>query len=478
MEWDCEASVTPLGQLAFFIDFLKTAELFSPWVAESPLAYTSPNAPRKENVLGTFLLSILSGHTRYAHIDSVRYDSVNPALLGMDRVVSAPSARRAFIGADRDACARWLGTHLRRCYEALFCEPWILDVDTTVKPLYGHQEGAVLGYNPKKPGRPSHVLHTYFMANTRLVLDVEVRPGNESAAKYTMPGLWAFIDALPRTQWPRLIRGDCNFGAEREMHDAEMRGIPYLFKLRQTSKVKGLIRQAFGRMDWQPAGQGFEGIDERLQLTGWTRSRRVIVLRRKLKSSVAMAPLSLPCEQLVLIETHGAAVQYEYVVLVTSSTEPVAPLAQHYRDRGDAENIYDEQKNQWGWGGYTTHDLHRNQIMARIIALVYNWWSLYVRLAIPDRHAEAITSRPLLLYGVGQQTRHGGQTTLTITASHAQAQSMQRVLASISHFLSEVKTTARQLDWSQRWRIILARVFTKILGGRPLAGPELLPAPT
>src|SRR5208283_2710716 len=42
--------------------------------------------------------------------------------------------------------------------EPLIAEPWILDVDTTIKPLYGHQEGAVLGYNPKKPGRPSHSL--------------------------------------------------------------------------------------------------------------------------------------------------------------------------------------------------------------------------------------------------------------------------------------------------------------------------------
>jgi len=55
-------------------------------------------------------------------------------------------------------------------------EPWILDVDTTVKPLYGHQEGAVVGYNPKKPGRPSHTYHSYMLANLRLVLEVEV-PG-------------------------------------------------------------------------------------------------------------------------------------------------------------------------------------------------------------------------------------------------------------------------------------------------------------
>src|ERR1700733_5208213 len=46
---------------------------------------------------------------------------------------------------------------------AALSERWILDIDTTVKPLYGRQEGAVVGYNPKKPGRPSHCYHTYSM---------------------------------------------------------------------------------------------------------------------------------------------------------------------------------------------------------------------------------------------------------------------------------------------------------------------------
>jgi hypothetical protein len=481
VEWDREASVTPLGQLAFFIDFLRTAELFGPWVEACPLVYRSNHAPAKADVLGTLFLSVLAGHTRYAHIDAVRYDTVNPGLLGMGKVASSSSARRAFRPVAGAACAHWLQAHLHRCYDPLLSEPWILDVDTTVKPLFGHQEGAVLGYNPHKPGRPSHVLHTYFMANTRLVLDVEVRPGNETAAKYTMPGLWAFLDGLPRAAWPAFMRGDCNYGNERDMQDAEARGLPYLFKLRQTSKVKTLIRQAFDRADWTPAGQGWEGVEDRLQLTGWTKRRRVIVLRRKIKAAISLAASPTPAlapEQLQFVETDERVLQYEYVVLVTSLTDPIATVAQHYRDRGDAENIYDEEKNQWGWGGYTTHDLKRCQIMARIIALIYNWWSLYVRLAIPERHAEAVTSRPLLLYGVGQQIRHGGQTTLTITPMHAQGQTIQRVMTCVTTFLSEVKATARQLDWSDRWRMILSRIFTKMLGGRPLASPNLLPAPT
>jgi hypothetical protein len=60
---------------------------------------------------------------------------------------------------------------------------WILDSDTTVKLLYGHQAGAEIGYNPTKPGRPSHTLHTYWIGNLRLVLDVEVQGGKASCGQ-------------------------------------------------------------------------------------------------------------------------------------------------------------------------------------------------------------------------------------------------------------------------------------------------------
>ena len=56
------------------------------------------------------------------------------------------------------------------------------------------------------------------------------------------------------------------------------------------------------------------------------------------------------------------------------------------RDRGDGENLFDEMKNQWGWGGYTTHDLARCRLAARMLAL------FFVRLADPSLHREAITA--------------------------------------------------------------------------------------
>jgi hypothetical protein len=53
----------------------------------------------------------------------------------------------------------------------------ILDGDTPVKPLYGHQDGAEISHDPKKPGRPRHVPHTFdaVEASLRLLGGSQVR---------------------------------------------------------------------------------------------------------------------------------------------------------------------------------------------------------------------------------------------------------------------------------------------------------------
>ena len=75
---------------------------------------------------------------------------------------------------------------------------WILDSDTTIKLLYGHQDGAEIGYNPTKPGRPSHTLHTYWIGNVRLVLDVEVQNGKAMRPNTACPAWWLCSNGCPR----------------------------------------------------------------------------------------------------------------------------------------------------------------------------------------------------------------------------------------------------------------------------------------
>ena len=462
---------------------MKAAGLFESWVGDSPMRYASPNAPSQLNVLGTILLSIVAGHRRYSHIAAIRSDGVNPELLGMTKVVSEDSVRRAFKTAEEAACDEWMSKHLKASYEPLLEEPWILDIDSTVKPLYGHQEEARKGYNPGKPGRPSHVYHTYFIGALRLVLDVEVQAGNQTASSYAQPELWKFVDGLGEQSRPALLRGDCGWGTEAMMREAEQRGLGYLFKIKQSANVKKLQERLFGREGWVSAGQGWQGIESELHLEGWSQARRVVVLRQAIPESAAVAGKKKRAREkdaqlsLDLGNATHEGVLYKYAVLATSLSDEVLTIAQHYRDRADSESNFDELKNQWGWAGYTTHDMKRCQIMARIVALIYNWWTLYARLVNPDKHAEAITSRPLLLHAIAKQTSHGNQTTVTITSTHAKAAVIQVALGEVSRFLKWIKSGAEQLTQAQRWRRILSHAFRKFLHGAVLGStPKLAPS--
>ncbi len=477
VEWDPDGAVTPIGQLVFFIEFLKQGDLFERWVKEAPLDYVSPNAPSKRDVLGTLLLSILSGHHRYAHITAIRGDGVNADLLGMHKVISEDAMRRALLKIDEDRGELWLSNHLRRCYLPLLTEPWILDVDTTVKVLYGKQEGAVVGYNPHKPGRPSHSYHTLMISNLRMILDVEVLPGNETAASYTSPSLFGFLDSIDKSLWPKLLRGDTGFGSDGVMTEAEKRELPYLFKLKLTKRVKDLMLR-IPSSGWEFAGHGLDAQESMIQLTGWKHKRRVVVVRKKVSQEIS-AVSTEDGEQLELYfeEVKGKVAAYEYSVLVTSMTDPVMAVSQHYRDRADSENAFDETKNQWGWAGFTTKDLKRCRLMAKSIALVYNWWSLFVRLAQPDYRMEAITSRPLLLHAVAKQTKHSGQTYLTITSTHGDRKVLERLLSRVVGFFEELRHCAEQLTSEQRWLRILSKAMEKFLKGRILKPPDYFSAP-
>ena len=111
VRWSPDEAVTPLGQLPFFIDFLKQANLFDPFVAASPLQYSSPNAPEVRDVLGTLMLAIVTGGRRYSDVNSLRHDGINPPLLGMSKVCSDDSVRRVLKSGDAGGLDTGRGCH-------------------------------------------------------------------------------------------------------------------------------------------------------------------------------------------------------------------------------------------------------------------------------------------------------------------------------------------------------------------------------
>jgi len=213
-----------------------------------------------------------------------------------------------------------------------------------------------------------------------------------------------------------------------------------------------------------------------LRLIGWSRHRRIVLLRRKLNRDLGLTDRNDRGQALLsFIEVGPDKELCEYGALVTSLDAEILTLGQLYRDRADCENAFDELKNQClsreadQRGGFTIQDLTRCRLLAGMVALTYNWWSLFVRLADPDRHREAITTRPLLLSAIARQTQHARQVTLTISSTHAARDNVRN-----AGFLTGSRKNAEQLDALRRWYRILSEALRHFLKGWQLESPTRL----
>lgn len=480
IRWDEGARVTPWGGLAYFATFLRTTGLFDRLVEDAPFAYASPNAPDVRNVVGTAVLAILAGFTRYCHIERLRRDAACAALLGLTKIVSDESLRRGLKKCDEATLDSWLARHERESCEPLLQYDYVMDVDNSVKCIFGHQEGAELGYNPQKPGRPSHNYHTAFIGTLRIVLTVDVKPGRMHSGKVGMEGVFAMLDSLPRELWPRLLRGDVGYGGEGVMANAEARALAYLFKVRRSRNVCALFKRLEDSPGWKDCGCGWEAMDTVIRLDGWSKSRRCLLVRRPAKEKPEAKPArrprgrprknaAVPVQQEFEFVECAKGRAWDCYALVTndSGLDPVA-LTQLYRDRGDCENNFDEYKNQWGWCGFVTQKIKPTRAMARLIAIVANWWNVFCRLAEGGRHMEAVTSRPMLMGIVGRIVESGRKRYMHLTSTHAEASGIRESLERIGAFLGAISATAPLLGFNRTWTLVLRVAFRKWLGGRPL----------
>ena len=493
VRWDPDTKVTASGGLAYFALFLKTTGLFESLCSDFPVDYRSNHSCSKRDIIGTMVLAILFGKDRYVQINALRNDAAAMELLGLGRIVSEDTVRRALRKADKTKLDEWLSRHEHEAVDAMLRFGYIIDIDNTVKPIFGHQEGAELGYNPQKPGRPSHNYHTFFIGKARITLGVDVLPGRQHAGSCGMARLWAFLDAIPTALWPFLLRGDVGYGNDGIMSEAEARGVTYLFKIKRTGLAKELFSYLADDNKWKDCGCGWESHEHHLKLSSWKLARRLIFIRRPMVKGHPGVPLEraalpapedakaekTPRQEVFEFMKDKKGREWDYCILVTNDTSMDATaLSQLYRDRGDCENNFDEFKNQWGWAGFTTKTIKSCKAMARLIAIVANWWNVFTRLADPDAHREPVTSRPAYLNVIGRITTNGGKRVIHLTSTHADADSIRDSLNLIGQFLGWADSIAEQLRPDRLWTMILMVAFRNLLRLDPRRGPipTLIPA--
>lgn len=466
--WNDRATLSTSAHNALMSSFLAAGGVFDHLVSTCPLRLTSNNAPTNRETLGTALVGMINGSYRYRHFDSQCGDAVTAEVFGLDRLMSCDSVRRNLKAIPMEAGVEWIWEENLHLIEPLLDQDYILDMDPTVKPLYGHQEGAVFGYNPQKPGRPSHCYHAFCIAKLRVVLGVVVHAGNETAGVCSSEMLDRFLKWLSGRLRPKLVRGDVGFGNEVVILRCEVNLTHYLFKVKRTRLVKELFRLHLATPSlWQDAGEGWQCVDTELLLNGWSRKRRVLLMRRPIEQKPRrkkdpprreFLQTVIPGLELVTVNDDMYSDGYEWYALVTDLDLGVRAVSKLYRDRGDCENIFDEMKNQWGWGGFVTQDLKRTAIVAGLSAFVANAWNVFTRLGGDGSHQEAATTRRTLQQCVARISSHGRRRVLTIFTSGKSAAG--RIFSQISGVLERI-SAASQLKVEERWQLLIYYAFRK-----------------
>lgn len=465
LRWDNKVEMSSNAHHVLFSSFLKQNGLFDHLVETAPLEYTSNNRPDKRNVIGTAVLGILDGAKRFRHFDSLTGDGVSAEVFGLSKLMSCDSVRRGMLKIDAKKGLLWIWEENLRCLAPVLPEDYILDMDPTVKTVYGEQEGAEVGYNPHKPGHAGLCYHVMSIATLRMPLGIVVLPGNETAGKDSLPMMETFLSGVPDPLRPWLVRGDVSFGKDNIIKTCEGFNQHYLFKLGRTKRLKDEWNRVMGSPEsWQSVGDGWQTYDFKFRLSGWDRDRRMVMVRRldpKQKCDIVQEarPEGNAVAILPGFESIGNRKLpdgYEWYTLVTDLEIPASDIASLYRQRGDCENIYDEMKNQWGWSGFNSHKLGCTTILAALVALVSNWWNVFCRLGEDGSHREATTARPLLQRCVASITSHAREKTVTLYVASKEATS--KVFHEIGLVLSKI-ATATQLAPEVRHMVLVRYAF-------------------
>ena len=321
-------AVSPFGGLASFISFLGQIGFAGRVQEHLPFAEpTSNNAIPLAHTLTAFLMSVVVGAQRFAHSEWLRADRVLHAMLGMERFPSDDTIRNFFLRfSQADVQAfwrplwRWL-LGLLACPKAGFA----LDLDSTVFCREGQQEGARKGFNPRRKGRNSHHPLLAVLAEAPFILHGWLRSGNTGAARGVVPFLQEALALLPEGAWIRTVRADSGFFDGSFLDFLEERGLLYVVVARMTWTLK---RKCAGIQQWTPIDEDHAAGEFTLKLMGWSRERRFVVVRERIRETKAAVGRKL-------IDVPG----YTFRVWVTNRSEGAVELWRDYNGRACGQRV-------------------------------------------------------------------------------------------------------------------------------------------
>jgi hypothetical protein len=356
-------ALTPFGGLVVLIEFFRQLDLPATLRSLMPFDYQSPNAHGPVNILMGFWLGVMVGARRFAHVNLLRADTALRELPGWKRW-PGDDATRAFFGrfgwGQIDAFFPPLTAWL---LGKLTPQSASLDLDSTVFERHGQQQGAKKGYNPRKPGRPSHHPLLAVLAEPAFVLHGWLRSGNTTAGRGVRAFLTEAPGLLPEGWRIRCVRADSGFFDGALLDFLEAAKLPCIIVARMTRSLK---LHCAGVRAWRDLDGNYPVGEFSAQLPGWSCERRFIVVRERVGENKRALGRKL-------IDVPG----YTCRVFVTSCEGAPEALWRDYNQRACVEQRICEIKEDLSADGFCRREFFATEAAFRSVLLLFNLLSVW-----------------------------------------------------------------------------------------------------
>jgi hypothetical protein len=366
---------------------------------------------RLDCTLRSLLDACFAGLERLYHFQELEDDPLLCAQLGVERLCDVKTLYRDLRRfEDRDLLGSLHGLMRGVASRALRGQKRVvLEIDSTVETIFGTQEGAEIGPNPHKPGRPSY--HP-LLARDRLsdlVVHHQLRRGDTGSATDIKSFLHHTLDLVGKDgsrQREILARLDSGFESNDVLSILERRGEGYVLKMRATYDVAHHAARRGGWRNVEIEGEGEVQVlsFSWLRPTSWSQPRRVVAVRKREMDSM----------QGRLFDDAG----WFYSLFVTNLDWAPEDVARFYDKRTDVERTICELKNDLAIGNVPSASFAANAADLALKVLARNLLVLYRHrgLALRTRLRVATLRRRYLLIP-GRVVRHAGRLILRLASN-------------------------------------------------------------
>jgi len=253
---------------------------------------------------------------------------------------------------------RLTGIWICKVHQRKLLKHIILDMDSSVSPTYGNQEGSA--YNGFFECTCYHPLFCFSQFG-----DLEgalLRNGNVHSADDWRSLLEPVVNRYRGYDILRFFRGDAAFADPSIYRYLEAEGYFYAIRLKGNQilydKVKSLLTRPAGRPPKKPIVLYHSFL---YQAASWNIARRVVAK----------------------IEWHAGELFPRINFIVTNLRWKSSNVVKFYHKRGTAEQWIKEGKYALNWTRLSCHDFADNQVRLQLFALAYNLGNFLRRLVLP-----------------------------------------------------------------------------------------------